>query len=151
MEDLEIKLKRQEFSSTATMGVMSVNGLRIADTLEDCQRKLPETCPYTPKGKSCKCPEKVYGETCIPPGRYKVIYRYSPKSEKNILLLKTCSLLGDTYSRRSNPGHTEGCILTGDRVPGREQLRNQFNVTDRVKKLVREAIKAGRNVWITIE
>ena len=48
MEDLEIKLKRQEFSSTATMGVMSVNGLRIADTLEDCQRKLPETCPYTP-------------------------------------------------------------------------------------------------------
>ena len=90
MEDLEIKLKRQEFSSTATMGVMSVNGLRIADTLEDCQRKLPETCPYTPKGKSCKCPEKVYGETCIPPGRYKVIYRYSPKSEKNILLLKTC-------------------------------------------------------------
>ena len=65
MEDLELKLKRQEFSSTATMGVMSVNGLRIADTLEDCQRKLPETCPYTPKGKSCKCPEKVYGETCI--------------------------------------------------------------------------------------
>ena len=41
--------------------------------------------------------------------------------------------------------------MTGDRVPGREQLRNQFNVTDRVKKLVREAIEAGRNVWITIE
>ena len=151
MEDLEIKLKRQEFSSTATMGVMSVNGLRIADTLEDTQRKLPETCPYTPKGKSCKCPEKVYGETCIPPGRYKVIYRYSPKFGKEYPALEDVPhFLGILIHAGANPGHTEGCILTGDRVPGGE-LRNQFNVTDRVKKLVREAIKAGRNVWITIE
>lgn len=152
MEDLEIKLKRQEFSSTATMGVMSVNGLRIADTLEDTQRKLPETCPYTPKGKSCKCPEKVYGETCIPPGRYKVIYRYSSKFGKEYPALEDVPhFLGIFIHAGANSGHTEGCILTGDRVSGREQLRNQFNVTNRVKKLVREAIKAGRNVWITIE
>lgn len=152
MEDLEIKLKRQEFSSTATMGVMSVNGLRIADTLEDTQRKLPDICPYTPKGKSCKCPEKVYGETCIPPGRYKVIYRYSPKFGKEYPALEDVPhFLGILIHAGANPGHTEGCILIGDRVPGREQLRNQFNVTGRVKKLVREAIKAGRNVWITIE
>ena len=97
-------------------------------------------------------PQEVYGETCIPPGRYKVIYRYSPKFGKEYPALEDVPhFLGILIHAGANPGHTEGCILTGDRVPGMEQLRNQFNVTDRVKKLVREAIKAGRNVWITIE
>lgn len=89
MEDLEIKLKRQEFSSTATMGVMSVNGLRIADTLEDCQRKLPETCPYTPKGKSCKCPERCTEKPVFLQDVIKLSIGILRNSEKNILLLKT--------------------------------------------------------------
>lgn len=58
MDNLELKLIRQEFSSTATMGVLSCDRLRIADTLEDTQRKLPETCPNTPRGIACKCPER---------------------------------------------------------------------------------------------
>lgn len=152
MNKLELKLIRQEFSQNATMGVLYCDGLRIADTLEDAQRKLPETCPNTPRGIACKCPEKVYGETCIPAGRYKVIYRYSPKFGKEYPALEDVPhFLGILIHAGANAGHTEGCILVGDRIPGRERLQNQFNVSERVKKLVREAIKAGREVWVTIE
>lgn len=90
MEDLEIKLKRQEFSSTATMGVMSVNGLRIADTLEDCQRKLPRPVPILQRGSHAsvrkRCTEKpVFLQDVI-----KLSIGILRNSEKNILLLKTC-------------------------------------------------------------
>lgn len=90
MEDLEIKLKRQEFSSTATMGVMSVNGLRIADTLEDTQRKLPETCPYTPKGSRASVRKRYMEKPVFLQDVIKLSIGILRNSEKNILLLKTC-------------------------------------------------------------
>lgn len=152
MENLELKLIRQEFSKTATMGVLYADGLKIADTLEDMFRKLPEKCPNTPLGRPCKCPEKVYGETCIPAGRYRVIYRFSPKFGKEYPALEEVPhFLGILMHAGATPIHTEGCILMGERIPGRERLKNQFNISERVKKLVREAIKNGREVWITIE
>lgn len=152
MEKMELKLVRQEFTSTATMGVLYCNGLKVADTLEDTYRQLPETCPNTPKGVFCKCPEKVYGKTCIPKGRYKVEYRYSPKFGKEYpALVDVPHFLGILIHAGATAEHTEGCILVGDRVPGHEQLKNQFNVCSRVKKLVRDAVKSGSEVWITIE
>ena len=152
MKKIELKLCRKEFLQKATIGEMFFNGMKIADTLEDAFRKLPETCPNTPRGIACKCPEKVYGETCIPAGRYKVEYRYSPKFGKEYpALVDVPHFLGILIHAGSNVGHTDGCILVGDRIPGRERLQNQFNVSERVKKIVREAIKAGREVWITIE
>ena len=152
MEKFELKVVRKEFSSRATMGEMYLNGLKIADTLEDTYRKLPKTCPNTSRGLACKCPEKVYGETCIPPGRYKLVYRYSSKFGKEYPALENVPhFLGILIHAGSNVGHTEGCILVGDRVPGRERLQNQFNVSERVRKFVREAIKSGQEAWITIE
>lgn len=149
---LELKLIRQEFSPTATIGSLYCNGLKIADTLEDTQRKLPKFCPNTLKGVPCKCPEKVYGETCIPAGHYKVVYRYSPKFGKKYPALENVPhFIGILIHAGANVGHTEGCILVGERVSGRERLRNQFSVSEKVKKLVREAIEAGKDVWITIE
>ena len=66
---MELILNSTKFSPTATMGELYLNGLKIADTLEDTFRVLPSTCPNTPKGIGCKCKEKVYGKTCIPAGR----------------------------------------------------------------------------------
>lgn len=152
MKDFELKLVRQEFTSTATIGVLYVDGLKVCDTLEDTRRKLPESCPYTSKGETCKCPEKVYGKTCIPAGRYKVVYRYSPKFGKEYPALEDVPhFLGILIHAGSTVEHTEGCILVGERIPGKEQLKNQFDTISRVKKLIKNSIDSGQQVWITIE
>lgn len=149
---MEILVKRLEFSERATIGKLSINGEVICDTLEDTFRQLPESCPYTSKGEMCKCKEKVYGKTCIPYGRYKVNYRYSPKFGKHYPALENVPhFLGILIHAGSNVDHTEGCILVGERVPNREQLKNQFAVFTLVKNKVKEACEKGEEVWITIE
>lgn len=152
MENLEIKLVRKIFSETATIGELFVDGKKLCDTLEDTRRNLPPTCPYTPKGESCKCPEKVYGKTCIPEGRYKVVYRYSPKFGKMYAALENVPhFLGILIHSGTNVGHTEGCILVGEVIPGKEELKNSFPMGGKVKVLVSTAIEEGREVYITIE
>lgn len=148
---MEIAVTRNEFTPTATLGYMYIDGIKVADTLEDTYRKLPLTCPNTPRGVACKCKEKVFGETCIPTGRYKVTYRYSPKFGKSYPAIEGVPhFLGVLIHAGSNVGHTEGCILTGVRVSGKEQLKNQFPVTEQIKKLVKGAVDRGEEVWITI-
>lgn len=48
-------------------------------------------------------------------------------------------------------GHTEGCILVGERVPGKEQLKNQFAISSIVTNLVKKAFESGEEIWINIE
>lgn len=148
---MEITVKRNYFSSVATMGQMYINGEKVADTLEDKYRELAKECPNTPKGKPCNCPEKVYGQTCIPCGKYKVTYRYSPKFGKSYPAIENVlHFLGVLIHAGSNVGHTEGCILTGERVAGKEELKNQFQITEIIKKKVKAAFDSGEEIWITI-
>ena len=152
METLELHLIRTDFTETATMGRLMLGDEKLADTLEDVMRKLPETCPYTSKGQSCQCKEKVYGKTCIPFGKYKVIYRYSPKFKNYYPALEGVPhFIGILIHAGANVDHTEGCILTGEKVNGKEQLVNQFAVTNKIKKIVKSAINEGKEVYITIE
>lgn len=153
METLELKLIRSYFSKSATVGKLYfMDGNRfICDTLEDTYRRLPLQCPYTSKGQNCKCPEKVYGETCIPIGRYRVVYRYSPKYGKMYPALENVPhFTGILIHAGATVEHTEGCILVGTRVPNRERLSGQFVASRNVKKIVKEAIDAGKEVFITI-
>lgn len=150
---LELKLVRSYFSKTATIGKLYfMDGDKfICDTLEDTFRKLPLKCPYTEKGQNCKCPEKVYGKTCIPIGRYRVIYRYSPKYGKMYPALENVPhFTGILIHAGSTPEHTEGCILVGTRVPDRERLKGQFTASQNMKKIVKNAIDDGNEVFITI-
>lgn len=149
---MEIKVIRDEFSFRATLGKMFIDRIKVADTLEDTLRDLPVSCPNTPKGKMCNCPQKKYGETCIPAGRYKVTYRYSPKFGKSYPSIENVPhFLGILIHAGSNVGHTEGCILVGERVPGKEQLKNQFAISSIVTNLVKKAFESGEEIWINIE
>lgn len=148
---MELILNSIEFTPTATMGELYLNGLKIADTLEDTYRKLPATCPNTPRGIGCKCKEKVYGKTCIPAGKYKIIWHYFPKFKNYYPLLENVPhFIGILIHAGGNVDHTDGCILTGDKVPGKELLQNQFNVTTKVKNLIKRALDAKEEVWITV-
>lgn len=150
---LELKLVRSYFTSTATIGKLFFmeNGKFICDTLEDTYRKLPLKCPYTEKGENCKCPEKIYGSTCIPTGRYRVIYRYSPKYGKMYPALENVPhFTGILIHAGATVNNTEGCILVGTRVKDREILQGQFDASQKVKNIIKNAIDDGKNVFITI-
>lgn len=152
MKTLELKLTRTIFSDKRTIGELFANGVKLADTLEDALRNLPEKCPNTPKFIPCACSEKVYGETCIPAGRYRVRYLYSNRFKRKYPCLQNVPhFLGILIHAGSNEGHTEGCILVGTLAPSGDKLINSFVARDKVCKIVEDAEKAGMEVWITIE
>ena len=148
---MEILVKRTEFTDTATIGTMYIDSARICDTLEDARRDLPAKCPNTPKGIACKCKEKVYGKTCIPAGRYRVIWRYSPKFKKEYPAIENVPhFLGILIHAGANVDHSDGCILVGTRTPRQEKLSQQFVASTKVSSMVKAAIDDGEEVWITI-
>jgi len=97
---MKFELKRLYFKETYTIGKLYIDGVYFCDTLEDKHR---------PDG------EKIYGETCIPEGTYKVILNMSARFGRIMpLLLNVLNFVGI----RIHPGNTDkdtfGCILVGE-------------------------------------
>lgn len=72
---MTILLKRIALRDTYTIGKLYIDGQYICDTIEDKVRDLSKE-------------KKVYGETAIPYGTYKVLWTYSPKYKKYMPLLE---------------------------------------------------------------
>lgn len=152
MKTLELNLLRTKFNDKRTIGELFADGVKLADTLEDTLRDLPEKCSYTSKFRPCACPEKVYGETCIPAGRYRVRYLYSNRFKRKYPCLQNVPhFLGILIHAGSNERHTEGCILVGTLVQDGQHLVDTFKACDRVCNVVKDAEKSGVEVWITIK
>lgn len=106
---MKLLLKRVAFESTYTIGKLYVDGELFCDTLEDKNRDLNHDGDLSDKGES-----KVFGQTCIPFGTYKVIINMSSRFKKEMpLLLNVPGFEGI----RIHPGNTDvdthGCILVG--------------------------------------
>ena len=69
---MELVLRRKFKGPKYTIGDLSINGRFFCNVIEDVVR---------PAGV------KIYGETAIPYGEYKVVMRYSPKFKKVLPLL----------------------------------------------------------------
>lgn len=94
---IKLKLKRQPSSSKSTTGELFINGEFFCYTLEDVERE-----------------EKIYGETAIPRGTYKIVLSYSSKFKRVLpMLLDVPDFSGIRIHRGVHAGHTEGCILVG--------------------------------------
>ena len=70
---MKLLLKRIFKGETYTIGRLYIDGVYFCDTIEDTVRLLPLLCPDTPQNIPCKCKEKVYAQTAIPYGIYKII------------------------------------------------------------------------------
>ena len=143
---MELLLKRIYKGDKYTIGKLYIDGEWFCDTIEDVVRNLPKDCPYTPKGRNCKCKEKVYGETAIPAGTYKVILSYSNRF-KRILpeLLNVPHFLGIRIHRGNTEQDSAGCIILGEnKVKGKV-----INSTPYEIKLVK-LLENQKNVTITI-
>lgn len=106
---MDITLNRIAKKAKYTIGKLYINNQYFCDTLEDTDRGLTQSMTE----QQIK-PKKVYGETAIPTGTYKVIISYSNKFKKQMpLLLNVPGFAGI----RIHSGNTEkdslGCILVG--------------------------------------
>lgn len=99
---MTLTLKRIYLGDTYTIGKLYINNNYFCDTIEDRVRNLP-------------IESKVYGETAIPYGTYKVIVNYSPKFNRNLpLLLNVPYFEGIRMHRGNTAKDSFGCVILGE-------------------------------------
>ena len=106
---MKLTVKRVTLKPTYTIGKIYIDGVYFCDTLEDQNRDHNKDGDLNDIGEG-----KVYGDTAIPFGTYKMILSYSPKF-KRILprLLNVPHFEGVLIHRGNTAKDTHGCILVG--------------------------------------
>lgn len=95
---MKLKLKRQDYSDSRTIGRLSIDGEDFCWTLEDAVRTGP----------------KVYGKTAIPAGTYAVKLTMSPRFARILpLLIDVPGFDGVRIHPGNTAADTEGCLLVG--------------------------------------
>lgn len=147
---MKIKLQTRFRGETYTISSLFVNHSYLCDALEDKVRDLPEKCPNTPKWKPCTCKEKVYGQTAIPRGTYKVTLQMSPKFKRKLPVINNVPhFLGILIHRGRLPEHTEGCIIVGEnKVKG--QVINSEYWERKLVELIADAESRGEVIEIEV-
>ena len=149
---MEILVKRIAKKSKYTIGKMYIDGQYICDTLEDADRGLNQDMSLEEiKNK------KVYGETAVPTGTYKVdMNTVSPKFKSRTWAkpyggkLPRLVLVPGYDGVLIHPGNkaedTLGCILVGENKAVGQVLNSQVTF-----KKIMSILTKGTNITITIE
>lgn len=138
-------ITRYPSGALATLGCLDIDGDPFCYTLEDVVR--PDPNPATPANEA-----KVYGETAIPSGRYRLDITYSPKFRKPMILVKDVpGFTGIRIHSGNDADDTLGCILVGSVVDGDNRIHGGSEVMPRLFGKVQAALDRGEAVWLTIE
>lgn len=140
---MKILVERKWRKEDYTIGILSVNGVRLCNTLEDAVRS-----------------EKVYGKTAIPAGTYRVLMNtVSPKFQDRAWakpyggIVPRLRNVPDFQGVLIHPGNTaadtDGCILVGDNTI-KGQLTNSTNRYYELMGRMLGAALAGEAIDITI-
>ena len=137
---MDIDVERIYKADDYTIGKMYINKQYFCDTLEDKVRLL-------------NCYEdKVYGETAIPIGRYKVVLSYS-NHFKRILpeILNVDFFKGIRIHEGNQKENTQGCILVGECKNVKEgYIYNSKNVMNKLMAILQDAIDKNDEIFINI-
>lgn len=141
---MELVLDRFALKSKYTIGRLHINGDRICNTLEDPVRDKDKSGRF--EGNEAK----VYGDTAIPYGRYKVIVTYSPRFKRELpRLVDVPHFEGILIHSGNTEKDTEGCILPGENTVVGKVTNSKYwegVITNKIK----DAIANGEEVYITI-
>ncbi len=111
---MKLELKRHAHKETYTIGRLFLDGAYYCDTLEDVVRDKNRDGDLNDVGET-----KIFGETAIPQGTYKIDFTWSPKFKKNMALICGVDDFDGIRIHGVRPGaiatskHTHGCILVG--------------------------------------
>lgn len=112
---MKLTLKRRYLGDKYTIGDLFIDGKFFCNTIEDAIRELTANCPYTPKGQPCKCKGKIYAETAIPAGIYKVTMEYSPRFKRKLPLLHNVPhFIGILMHSGNDETASAGCLIVGN-------------------------------------
>lgn len=154
---MKLTLHRKWRKDTYTIGILYVDGVRFCETLEDRDRNMKQTDnPYE------LAMRKVYGETAIPVGTYKI--RMDVVSAKYAAVAWYKSLCGGRMPRLMavpafegiliHPGNTAldtlGCILVG-RNTKVGQVTTSRDTFKALYKKMDAAAKRGEEITIEIK
>lgn len=145
---MKIKVIRKYLLPTYTIGNMFIDDVFFSNTLEDTVRDLKDLNndgDFMDSGEG-----KIYGQTAIPAGTYKVTLVYWKKRNGLIpLLLDVPGFTGILIHSGSNPLHTEGCILVGENKVKGGLINSKYYETE-ITKRIKTAIDNKESVWIEI-
>lgn len=106
---MKLKLIRQVFTPKTTLGELFIDGVHFCWTLEDMDRDKNKDGDLSDTGEA-----KVYGETAIPSGTYKVILTFSNHFKRLLpLLVNVVGYEGVRIHRGNTAKDTLGCVLVG--------------------------------------
>ncbi len=124
---MKLLLKRKETTEFFTEGDLYVNGEWFCFTLEDTVRHGP----------------KVYGQTAIPAGHYKVAVTYSNRFKREMTqILDVPDFQGIRIHQGLDPSMSLGCPLISKKrgaTPGHLAAMKARVLTDQLTELVRKA------------
>lgn len=132
---MRLTLQREGEVDLTTPGTLKIEGTNfICYTLED-------------RGQV----KKVPGETRIPAGTYELRITWSPRFQKNlILLLNVPGFTGVRIHSGNNRFHTEGCILVGGTRPTPSTIGLSRWKTAQLQNRVAAALDRKERVWLDI-
>jgi hypothetical protein len=144
MDALELFLQRCPTKDKTTLGELSVNGDHFCFTLEDAVRVDD---PATPVNEGAK----VYGETAIPAGTYELAITFSPKFQKDMILVKDVEgFTGIRIHSGNDIDDTTGCILVGSTVDSTTRIHGGSTMLPLLFARIHAAIADGQKVILSI-
>ena len=142
---MKLKLPRKFLSNDYTIGKLYINEKFFCDTLEDKVRDLNKDGDLDDAGEG-----KVYGETAIPYGTYKIILTVSPRFKRILPRLVGVKGFDGVLIHSGNKAKdTHGCILVGENK-AKGMVLNSAKYEKALVKILKEAIAAGEEITIEI-
>jgi hypothetical protein len=130
---IKLKLIRDTFTDNTTIGKLYVNGEYFCETLEDKDRGLHHDLSVEENIRL-----KVYGETCIPYGKYKVIVTPSVRLKRTLpLLVNVEGFQGIRIHKGNSKKDTLGCIILGT-TRGVDAVYQSTIQEERIVKLLKD-------------
>lgn len=104
-----VVIERKWKKDTYTIGRVFIDGNFFSNSMEDKDRGLTKDMPLAEIKK-----RKVYGETAIPTGKYKVTMTYSPKYKRMMpQIMNVKGFSGIRIHSGNTAADSLGCILFG--------------------------------------
>lgn len=139
---MKLKLVRIVTWSNYTEGKLYIDGAYFCDTLEDTDRGLDQTMSEFEINR-----RKIYGQTCIPSGEYKVVLNMSPRFKKILpRILDVKGFEGILMHSGNTVQDSSGCILLGNKSSDGVLINSRKAVNALIEK-----IKDQKDITITID
>jgi hypothetical protein len=145
MKEVEFILHRRYLGKEYTIGKFSLNDFRICDTIEDPVRDYNKDGDLLDAGET-----KIFGETAIPYGRYRMIVVDSPKFKRRLPYLQNVKHFKGILIHSGNEAKdTHGCIIPGENLV-KGKVLNSRHWEKLITAMIDRFIETGHEVYLKI-